>query len=135
MTLFLDACVIIYWVEAVDPWFSKLERRLDELRREFKGLSIAASVLSRLECRVKPLREADTDLLGRYDRFFSETQARMMGLDENVIELATGIRALTNLKTADALQAACALSLGSDLRFLTNDRRFAKVPKLVSEAI
>ena len=59
MTLFLDACVIIYWIEAVDPFYSKLINTLQSIHSQYPQAVFAVSCLSWLECRVKPLREGD----------------------------------------------------------------------------
>ncbi|TLU59050.1 MAG: type II toxin-antitoxin system VapC family toxin [Chlorobium sp.] len=60
----------------------------------------------------------------------------IVDLSRNVIDIATRIRASFGLKTPDALQAACCLSLESPHVFLTEDRAFSKVELLcVSSAV
>ena len=57
-------------------------------------------------------------------------------LSRNIIDIATQIRSDYGLKTPDALQAACCLSLQSQHIFLTEDHAFNKVGKLkVSKVI
>lgn len=128
--LFLDACAIIYRIEAAAPWAERLRGLLAATRKDEPSARIAVSELSRLECRVRPLRERRRALLAAYDRFFAADGLIVVGLRAPVIDLATVIRARHGLRTPDALQAASCLALGSSARFLTNDEGFRRVPKL-----
>jgi len=83
-----------------------------------------------MECRVVPLRDRNTSLLQLYDDFFSTDSLQIVDLSRNVLEIATRIRANFGLKTPDALQAACCLSLESQHLFLTEDRAFSKIEQL-----
>jgi predicted nucleic acid-binding protein len=47
-----------------------------------------------------------------------------------VVDLATAIRARSGLRTPDALQAACCLSLEQPASFITNDAGFRRVTAL-----
>lgn len=135
MTAFLDACAIIYWVDGVEPWYARLKKALDGIRGGASNPSAAVSELSWLECRIKPLRDNDKTLLARYDQFFSQPSMIRVGLGVNVIDAAARLRAVHNLTTPDALQAACALSLDAPVVFLTNDRRFDRVPGLKTKTL
>ncbi|MDQ3565325.1 MAG: PIN domain-containing protein [Pseudomonadota bacterium] len=75
-----------------------------------------------MECRVKPLRDNDADLLGDYDRFFEEALNECVALTRPVLALATDIRARYGFKTPDAIHLAASVTSCCD-RFLTNDRR------------
>jgi len=66
-----------------------------------------------------------------YDDFFSTDSLQIVDLSRNVLEIATRIRATFGLKTPDALQAACCLSLESQHLFLTEDRTFSKIEQLL----
>jgi predicted nucleic acid-binding protein len=129
LTVFLDACAIIYRVEAIAPF----HLRFDALLRDIAGAGeprLAVSRLSLLECRTKPLREGDAGLLACYDRFFDSAGLTIVELSPKVIDLATQIRAHFMLRTPDAIQAASCLVLGRDTQFLTADAAFAKVAGL-----
>ncbi len=65
-----------------------------------------------------------------YDDFFSTESLQIVDLSRNILEIATRIRATFGLKTPDALQAACCLSLESQHLFLTEDRAFSKIEQL-----
>ena len=133
MTLFLDACIIIYWIEAPDPFHARLMARLRELREQAPEASFAVSRLSWLECMIKPMRDNDKVLVDEYRAFFEAGQLAVVELTAKVIERATALRVGHGLKTPDALQAACALELGGDVVFLTNDRRFRQIGGMRTE--
>ncbi len=135
MKLFLDACVIIYRIEEIFPWNERLVQWLTKARGQHGEMSIAASRLSLLECRVKPLRDGDATQLARYDEFFAAPDLSIVELDADVIEGAARIRARTGLRTPDALQAASCLVLDRDAVFLTNDPGFRRVPGLRVETL
>lgn len=126
--LFWDACTIIYFVEARDPWHAALVEQLRELGEDHTRHAV--SQLSLLECRVQPLRDRDQRTLADFDRFFAAADLHQVPLSEPVIRHATELQATYNLKTPDALQAASALSLPGDVLFLTNDARFSRLPEL-----
>jgi predicted nucleic acid-binding protein len=128
MILFLDACILIYRLEEVAPRNARVAARLATLREEYPDAGLAVSRLSVLECRIKPLREDDTELLARYGDFFASRDLCIVELDAHVIEGATRLRAGLGLRTPDALQAACCLSLGEPAVFVSNDARFERVP-------
>lgn len=124
--LFLDACAIIYLVEATPDWADRLHRTLSTLDQPDSDRRLATSDLSRLECRVRPLCEKRESLLATYDAFFARAEVEVVALTASVVDLATAIRARSGLRTPDALQAACCLSLGSPARFITNDSAFKR---------
>lgn len=130
MTLFLDACIVIYWVEARDPFHARLMAFLHGLRREHPEACFAASRLSWLECMVKPLRDQDDALVNDYRSFFDSAQLEVVELTRQVIERAADLRAEHRLKTPDALQVACAFDLAGEVLFLTNDQHFGSLPGL-----
>src|SRR6266849_1560392 len=69
MRLYLDANPIIYSIEGV-PEFRLAALSWIERAEAAQG-AVITSRLSRLECRVKPLREGNSALLEQFDGFFS----------------------------------------------------------------
>ena len=130
MILFLDSNVLIYLIEGDASLVSQVQHSLQKLITSHSNTVIAVSALTLLECRVAPLRDRDTSLLQLYDDFFSTESLQIVDLSRNVLEIATRIRATFGLKTPDALQAACCLSLESQHLFLTEDRAFSKIEQL-----
>src|SRR5207249_11609621 len=59
------------------------------------------SDLTRLECRVGPLRSGDAVLLGSYDRFFAAHGVDVAGLTAAVCDRAAELRARYGFKTPD----------------------------------
>jgi len=126
--LFLDACALIYRFEGSAAFRTAAIDLITQLTQGQPVPELAVSRLSLLECRVKPLREGNTDLLKQYDNFFAAIQ--VVELSAAVVELATDLRVRHGLKTPDALQAACAMTLTGDVIFVTADLGLAKVNDL-----
>jgi predicted nucleic acid-binding protein len=95
---------------------------------------LVVSELSRLECRVKPMRDGNTVLLDEFDRFFTESVSDVVTLSREVIDRATDIRSQYGFKTPDAIHLAAA-SLANCELFLTNDRRLDRFTGLRIEAL
>ena len=135
MKIFLDASAIIYIVEAIEPWYGRLQEIINKFLQNYGRTEIAVSALSLLECRVKPMREDNQTLLERYNVFFNRPRLNIQTLNFRVIEQATFLRAQYGLKTPDALQAANAICLPEKVLFITGDRRFVKIAGLQVEII
>jgi len=56
--IYLDTAPLIYLVEQIPPYHSVVANRLRQ-----PGVEIVTSELSRMECRVKPVRENNLELL------------------------------------------------------------------------
>ena len=128
--LFLDSCVIIYWLEAKQPFYGKFIKKLEKIHHSFSDANIIISRLSVLECLVQPIRENNKELQRLYNNFFSNLDIEIIELDADIINLATQLRAKFYLKTPDAIQAACVLSLNTEVKFITNDSSFNNIPGL-----
>ncbi len=123
MRLYLDASAIIYAVEGAA---SVRQTVLDHIRQvENSRGKVLTSRLSRLECRVHPLRRNDAALLAVYDHFFARHSLDVGDITSSVIERATDLRARLNLKTPDAIHVATAIELQADV-ILTGDRDFTR---------
>ncbi|MEI6826722.1 MAG: PIN domain-containing protein [Desulfuromonadales bacterium] len=130
MILYLDANIIIYRVEVVEPFNQKVFATIQELVTLHPDAGFAVSRLSMLECLVKPLRDQNAAEIDRYRGFFASTGLQMIEVSSQVIETATLLRARHGLRTPDAIQAASALSVKVPVTFLTGDKQFTKVPGL-----
>ncbi len=128
--VYLDSCIVIYLIQGSDSVREKLRVAL---RGGPSGFAPRAyiSALTRLECRVWPLREQATELLAEFDLFFSSRDLRVARLTTAVFELATELRAIHGIKTPDALHLAAAIHWDCD-EFWTNDMR---LPKKLEERI
>jgi len=130
MTLFLDANIIIYRVEAVEPFNQLVLAIVQELVALHPDTGFAVSRLSMMECLVKPLRDQNNADVERYRGFFSSAGLQIVEVSSLVLETATILRARYGLRTPDAIQAASAMSINGPVMFLTGDKQFAKVPGL-----
>lgn len=129
MRLYLDAAPVIYLVEHVLPYAPVVEARLSAAE-----IVQVASDLTRLECRVKPLREGDAALLQDYNDYFEEAVTTVIALSREVMDRATKIRADYGFKTPDAIHLAAAVTSGCDV-FLTNDHRLDRFSDLTVEVV
>ena len=129
MRLYLDTAPVIYTVEQV-PILSELV----DVRLSVPDLVLVASDLTRLECRVKPLREDNIRLLIEYDAFFDGAVAEIVALSREVIDRATEIRAQYGFKTPDAIHLAVAANANCEV-FLTNDHRLDRFSDVVVETV
>jgi predicted nucleic acid-binding protein len=114
--LALDASALIYLVEGSTDGRERLTRRVGAVLATPTG-QVVASRLARLECRVKPLRDANSALLDEYDAIFGA---------------ATELRARHGFKTPDAIHLASAIEAGAEA-FLTGDASLAKCPDVSVE--
>lgn len=130
MIIFLDANIIIYRVEAVEPFNKRVLDVLQELDAQYPYAGFAVSRLSMLECLVKPLRDQNPAEIARYRSFFASGGLQIIEVSALVIETATLIRSRHGLRTPDAIQAASALSIREPVILLTGDKQFGKVPGL-----
>lgn len=132
MRLYLDANPIIYSIEGV-PAFRQAALEWIERAETDDGVVIT-SRLSRLECRVKPLRDDNTQLLELFEGFFARGSLELVEITAEVIEAATQLRSTHNFRAPDAIHLASALLARADV-FLTADRNLARCPDLNVEVL
>ena len=135
MIAFLDASALIYLVDGDALSAAAVKQQLLELaataQASGSGIRLAISRLSWLECRVGPLRRPDPTALERFEGFFCRPDLQWVELTAAVVEQATLLRADHNLRTPDALQAACCQQLGPCAVMVTGDADFQRVPGLL----
>ena len=117
--IFFDTNVFIYMFEGLEP----SRTRMIEIRRRMldRGDQIVTSAMTLGELLVKPTKLGQTSLIEQYDRAVRST-ALVINFDTQVAWRFASLRATHNLRSADAIQLACAAHSGVDL-FLTNDQR------------
>lgn len=129
MRIYLDSAVVIYSVEQVTPFAAVVDSRLAE-----RDVVTVASDLTRLECRVKPLRDENAAVLEDFEEFFEDAIEIMVSLSREVVDLATGIRASYGFKAPDAIHLAAAVWSQCEV-FLTNDYRLDRFRELAVEVL
>ena len=70
MRIFLDACIIIYWVECAQPFHAKLLAQLASIAEQHPKHLLTISRLSLLECLVKPPAPSRKIYIKNLSRFF-----------------------------------------------------------------
>ncbi|MFN0146847.1 MAG: type II toxin-antitoxin system VapC family toxin [Dehalococcoidia bacterium] len=104
--LFLDSCIVIYLVERVEPWRTRIEEAL--FVADWDRLVI--SDLVQLECLIRPYKMADIPAEGAFRRYFAGCDTAP--IQASTFDLAAHLRADHGLKTPDAIHLAAALESG-----------------------
>ena len=125
--VYLDANGFIYSVERIEPYRTLLVPLW--LQARAGQFEVVSSELVILETLVKPLRESDTLLENLFRSLLAAREVRVIPATASLWEQAARLRAMTGLKTPDALHAATALAVESTL-FVTNDGGFRRVADL-----
>lgn len=132
MLVYCDSMILIYLLDMVGPFNLRAVHRLAALQAA--GDTAALSDLTRLECRVKPLKLGALKTLADLDGFFTRPDIRFVPISTAVFDRATVIRAKHGFKLGDSLHLAAAVEAGCD-RFLTNDRRLSAFTDIPVEVL
>jgi predicted nucleic acid-binding protein len=127
MKIYIDTCCLIYYIEKVNGKYLTVASFAEKTENQ-----IYTCEIGRLECRIKPIRDNNPELLKDYDIFFNEGDTIIMPITREIIDHATEIRANFKFKTPDALHIAAAELANFDI-FLTNDLDISK--KYISKNI
>lgn len=127
MRVYLDSVIVIYLVEGASSFQARARVHLAALTSA--GHQVAVSDLTRLECRVKPIRLGDAALLADFDTFLDADVVVKVSMSSAFHDRATRVRAVHNFKLGDSLHVATAVETGRGA-FLTNDTRLTRFPDL-----
>lgn len=105
---------------------------LDQRFRQHAQVGFAISPLVVLECLVGPLKQGDTALQARFERFFMAVTH--LPSDESVFREAARLRARLGIKTPDALHLSVA-DRYTCTQFWTNDDRLVKASALAVDVL
>src|ERR1700679_1916293 len=121
--VFFDTNLFIYMFEGLEPFRS----RVLEIRKRIidRGDQIVTSAMTLGEVLVKPTKLAQASLIEQYDRAIRST-AQIVNFDSSVAWRYASLRATHPLRSADAIQLACAAHFGVDL-LITNDKDLHKL--------
>ncbi len=117
--IFWDTNIYIYLFEDYGPWSNKAA----DLRTRMlaRGDQLMTSTLTLGEILVKPTQAGDHDLCRAYERSIAATSL-LVAFDTKAARSYASLRVDRTIRPADAIQLACASSVGTDL-FVTNDSR------------
>lgn len=131
--VYLDTCILIYWIEGPAPFAARVRARLATL--EAAGHRFAVSEFTRLECLVKPLATGDGALLLDYQQLFLAPNLSFVPLGAQVCDRAAHIRGVhaygagNRYSVQDSVHLAAAIQAGC-ASFLTHDFRLAGFPDI-----
>lgn len=124
----VDTAIFIYFIEAASPWLAAITplfRAADTGQRE-----LVTSAATLLEVLVVPYRAGNEALATRYEALLTRSRGiRLIDLTRDQLRRAARLRALTGVRTPDALQLTAAHDAGCTA-FVTNDRRLPAMPGL-----
>ena len=120
--IFFDSNLFIYLVED----YGDLSKRVSELRVRMlaRNDQLYTSTLTLGEVLVKPVGINDEEGIQRFVQTLTATSL-LVSFDQKASLAYASIRQDRSIKAPDAIQLACAASVGIDL-FITNDNRLAK---------
>jgi uncharacterized protein len=115
--IFWDTNLFVYLFED----YKALSKKTEELRTKMlaRGDQLLTSTLTIGEVLVKPLERGATDVCQQYEKAITST-AVVIPFDLNAARIYAWLRKDRSLRAPDAVQLACAASVGVDL-FVTND--------------
>ena len=116
--IYLDACLLIYLVEAHPRWGEIVGAAIEASDDHF-----GISPLIKSECLVGPIKRGDPVLQRAYADLFNQFVS--FAMPEAVYLQAAELRARFNLRTPDSLHLACAQYHRCDALW-TNDDRLTK---------
>jgi len=124
----VDTAVFIYFIEENPqflPTILPLFQEADDGKRD-----LVTSAVTLLEVLVVPYRAGNRSLAERYEALLTRSRGvRLIDLSHEQLQAAAQLRAVTGVKTPDALQLVAAIGAACTT-FLTNDRRLPAIPGL-----
>jgi predicted nucleic acid-binding protein len=124
----VDTVAFIYFIEE-HPLYLPLLRPVFAAADRGE-LTIVTSAVTLLEVLVVPYRSGDLRLAERYEDLLTRSRnVRLREIDRALLRAAAQLRAVSSIRTPDALQLAAGLAERCT-SFLTNDRRLPSLPGL-----
>jgi uncharacterized protein len=130
--VFLDASIVIDFVEQPLAWGPKASARLADLRAA--GEPFATTELVRMECLVGPIKAGDAAAVADFTAFFAAPDVAVLPITAAVAYRAATIRATYRFRPMDSLHLATAAEHGCGL-FLTNDVPLRRFPDITVEVL
>lgn len=121
--LYLDANVIIYFLEENTDFWNKVEQVFQEC--EANNIQLLTSDITVCECLMRPYKDGNYALIALYEQFFQSTSktVNIAPVETSILLETPKIASDTKLKTIDAIHLATAEFYSCDA-LLTNDKAF-----------
>ena len=111
----LDTAPLIYYIEVNPACIAILDPFFDAL--DAAELTVVTSFITLLEVLVQPLQRGDVNLADRYRNVLLRSAGlASLPMTQDVVEEAARLRAVHNMRTADAIQMATAIKAGAPAR-------------------
>jgi predicted nucleic acid-binding protein len=124
----VDTAAFIYFIEAAPAWLPVVRPLF--LATDAGQLTLVTSAVTLLEVLVVPYRANNHALAARYESLLTQSRGvQLIEVTRAQLRWAAQLRALTGVRTPDALQLTAAREAGCTA-FVTNDRRLPAVPGL-----
>lgn len=125
VSVLLDTSVLIYYLEAVEPYYLLVEEIFNDIVDEnIRGFLSAISIT---EFLTKPLAEGKITDIERFKRFLSSLSIQVLEVTYEIAEQAGKLRSqYPSIQTPDALIVATALESNCTV-FVTNDKDLKKL--------
>jgi predicted nucleic acid-binding protein len=121
--IFFDSNLFIYLIEDSGPRAARVRALLERMSERHDELLTSAFTLG--EILVKPYAASAWSLADRYEQLLATPGVSVIPFDQASARIYARLRQDKALKAPDAIQLACAASVGSDL-FITNDDRLTR---------
>ncbi len=121
--IFWDSNLFIYLLEGNGPYFELVNNLSNAMSA--RGDQLLTSTLTLGEILVKPLERHDEELAKKYVDAIAKASITI-DFDVKAARIYAGLRSNRSLRPPDAIQLACAASVGVDL-FVTNDARLHSI--------
>ena len=126
-SVYLDASAFIYSVERIEPYQALIEPVWQQAQAG--KFTVVSSELVVAEVLVRPLREGNKVAESLFRALLGANEVQLIEATRSLWEETARLRALTRLRTPDALHAATA-RLAECTLFVTNDNDFRRVEGL-----
>lgn len=129
----LDTPVFVYFLERHPDYLRQTRSLMDELEAgKIQGIF---SSIGLIEVLTGPKKLGRFDLAGQYKQLIiNYPNLIISGLNEEIIETASDLRAEYNVSTPDAIHLATAIDFGAE-KFITNDRSLQRVKEIKVEVL
>ena len=129
----IDTSVFIYLFEGQGEYAKKAELVLSEVERG-KKQGVFSSV-GLIELLVGTKREGRDDLVLQYKELITRfPHLAIVGINENIVDIASDVRAKYSIGTPDAIHIATAIDSGAKT-FITNDAGLRKIKEIAVELL
>ena len=129
----IDTPILIYLLEKNPQHIEKVR----ELMHRVQGGEYHAifSAIGLIEILTGPKKQGQHELAARYREIITHfPNLTVRGINENIVDIASDVRAKYGIATPDAIHLATAFDFGAT-KFITNDKNLRKVKEIVVELL